>query len=459
MIRKRITAVLLLPVVFLTLLAAGSARADRGAESLNWPPVLVARDSGDFFLKPPEALALPEGVLIAQTPPVVDFMFFPGQGHPGRPWSVWGDGLAVGDHLYYTSIGDHLAAESPQDPRRGTAQVYEYNAQTRQLRLLVDIREFLEASGALDESHRYTPGKIHSRIDMGRDGWLYYSTHRGSLRRGTCDEYGFQGDWVFRTNPETGETAIVAAAPVEKHCIPAGMLDPERMIFYGGTAPGRDASEQGVRFFAWDVAEGKKLLEAADGFPRYAILSSSTGRVYWDGRRYDPVENTITPAPGAPPVRSATRETPQGIVYGTSGRSNIIWAFDVNSEEHVILGDGAVTPQTYVTSMVADPSGRYLYYVPGAHGRISTYGTPVVQYDVQSRRPKILAFLAHHYHQEYGYTPDGTFGLGLCAQGEKLYVSWNGTRGHGPDQSGSRYWDTCALTVIHIPASERRTDQ
>jgi hypothetical protein len=33
-------------------------------------------------------------------------------------------------------------------------------------------------------------------------------------------------------------------------------------------------------------------------------------------------------------------------------------------------------------------------------------------------------------------------------RGDKLYVTWNASR-------GSRAWDSCALTVVHIPESER----
>ena len=43
----------------------------------------------------------------------------------------------------------------------------------------------------------YSPAKIHSRVDLGSDGWLYCSTHRGSTRV-TTDEYHYQGDWIIR---------------------------------------------------------------------------------------------------------------------------------------------------------------------------------------------------------------------------------------------------------------------
>ena len=45
--------------------------------------------------------------------------------------------------------------------------------------------------------------------------------------------------------------------------------------------------------------------------------------------------------------------------------------------------------------------------------------------------------------------PRGTYSVALDAKGETLYITWNCSR-------GTKVWDSCALTVVHIPASERR---
>jgi hypothetical protein len=185
------------------------------------------------------------------------------------------------------------------------------------------------------------PSKIHSRVDLGSDGWLYYSTHRGSPTT-TIDRNGYKGDWILRTHPQTAKTEIVAAFPVDKHALPMSVLDPERLIFYGGTAPGKDAALQEVCFFAYDVRNRKMLFTSGGGPERCAILSSSTGKLYWDGKMYDPATDYKKGESAAPKVRSATRETPQGLVYGTSEHSADIWAFDVKSEKLVKIGNGAV---------------------------------------------------------------------------------------------------------------------
>src|SRR5262249_29004791 len=179
----------------------------------------VATDTAEEFLKAPAGLR--DGVTIAKTPPTVDFLYFPCQTYAGNPWSNWGDSLAA-NGKYYASVGDHLA---PQ----GNAFAYEHDPATKKFRLLADVRKIL----GLPDGH-YTPGKIHGRLDLGDDGCIYFSTHRGSTKV-TTDAYHYKGDWIVRVNVADGKAEIVAQGPVPKHCIPCSVLDPKRLIFYGGT--------------------------------------------------------------------------------------------------------------------------------------------------------------------------------------------------------------------------------
>jgi hypothetical protein len=413
---------------------------------LPYPPSLpggkafVTEESPDFLKPGPN---LREGVTIAKTPPKVDFLFYPEQNYPGNPWSHRSDGIVIGDK-YYSSSNDHLAP-------RGTAHLWEYDAATKKFRQLCDTTKFLESKKAFPESMNYRPGEMQSRIDMGSDGWLYYATDRGSPTV-TNDAHGYRGEWVLRTNPKTLETEIVATHPIPRHTIPASVLDPKRMILYCGTAPGKDAENQKVQFFALDIKSRKILKVDDDGPTRTLIFSKSTGRVYWEGKMYDPEKNTITPA-DVPHVRSATQETPQGIVYGTSGTKADIWAFDVKSGKLTQLGSGAVGKQEYIASIEADPTGRYLYYVPGAHGGASGDGTPIVQFDLKTKKKKVLGFLHALFWEKYGYALDGSFGSALDEKGERLFISWDGWRKGQP-----RGWESCSITVLHIPASERPTE-
>jgi hypothetical protein len=394
------------------------------------------------------SVPLRAGVAIARTAPRIDFLYYPEQTYPGNPWSVWGDGTAVAEK-YYSAIGDHAGPD-------GNAFVFEYDARSRALRTLLNVKKFL----GLPQEH-YTPGKIHSRIDMGRDGWLYFATHRGSTRV-TSDQYFFTGDWLLRTHPATGRTEIVTRGPVPKHSIPTGVLDPERLIFYGGTAAG-DPSDSTVMFFAYDT-RARKLLHAVPNGPyRYLILARSTGRVYYvneDGgplMRYDPAAGTPpVQIPGSIGIRAATQETPDGFVYTVSTRSDgTLWRFNTRTERIERIGEAAVGSQDYVTSIDVDPTGRYLYYIPGAHGGAERDGTPIVQFDVKTRTKKIIAFLHPFYRNKYGYVPLGTFSSALSPTGDTLYITLNGNR-LGPDRRGRYAFDTVALMVVHIPAAERQ---
>lgn len=419
--------------------------------SLTYPPALpngqeVVTDDGPELLKPPPTLK--EGVAVARTPPAIDFLFYPGQTYPGHPWSAWGDSLATGGK-YYASIGDHLAPS-------GNAFVYAYDPGAKSLRRIADVKQTL---GLPPED--YTPGKIHGRLDMGSDGWIYFSTHRGSTKV-TTDQYHYKGDWILRCDPRTQKAEVVVQGPVPKHCIPNSVLDPERMIFYGGTAPGNTGDDAaGIQFFAYDVKNHKLLYAGPNGPARSMIFARSTGRIYFVPGNAEGTLMRFDPAKGGPPVpvegshigvRAATQETSDGMVYTVSqaakGGESDIYAFNTRTEETKNLGPLSVGVESYVASLDADPTGRYLYYVPGAHGAADRDGSPIVQFDLKTRAKKVLAFLHPFYQAKYGFTPKGSYSSAVDPAGDKLYVTWNISR-------GSRAWDCVGLTVIHIPESER----
>lgn len=425
-------------------------KAKTKAAEVTFPPKLpdgkeFVTDTSDVFLK--SIATLKEGVTVAKTPPTIDFMFYPGQTYAGKPWSNWGDSLAV-NGKYYASVGDHLAPA-------GNGFVYEYDPATHKFRQLADIRKIIN----LPDGH-YTPGKIHGRLDMGDDGWIYFSTHRGSTRV-TTDQYHYKGDWILRCNPESGNAEVIVCGPVPKHCIPNSVLDPKRLIFYGGTAPGTGGDEEGIQFFAYDCRNHKVLYSGPDGPSRYMIFVRSNGRVY-----YTPAKTDVGPLfrydpdKGGPPVkvagtigiRAATQETPQGIVYTVSqagkGGEPTLFAFNTKTEEIQTLGPAAVGSRGYITTLDADPTGRYLYYLPGAHGGSEEDSSPLVQFDVKTKQKKIIAFMHPFYKDKYGCTLKGTYSSAVDPKGDKVYISWNVSR-------AGRVWDCCALAVVHIPESER----
>lgn len=153
-------------------------------------------------------------------------------------------------------------------------------------------------------------------------------------------------------------------------------------------------------------------------------------------------------------LRSATQETADGYVYTVSTRRDgSLWRVNTKTEQIEKIGQAAVGLADYVTSLDVDPSGRFLYDTPGAHGGSQLGGTPIVQFDTKLRTRKVIAFLHPSYLKKYGYVSLGTFGSALSLDGRTLYVTWNGNRG-GLTQ-GRYGFDTCRMTAIHIPASER----
>ncbi|MCA9269941.1 MAG: hypothetical protein KDA41_15780, partial [Planctomycetales bacterium] len=153
--------------------------------------------------------------------------------------------------------------------------------------------------------------------------------------------------------------------------------------------------------------------------------------------------------------RAASGETPQGKIYSVD--RDALWEFDVATEQAKFLGGTVVATQNYITSLDADPSGRYLYYIPGAHGGSERDGAPVVQYDTRTRRRKVLCFLHPAVQSRTGYVPIGTFGSAVSPTGDKLYVTWNGAHDVA-DATKKVPFRSVAMTVIHIPASERPVD-
>src|SRR5262245_22636306 len=127
--------------ILLILLPAGLAQKaqKKPANEPSFPPALpngqeIATDPSDLVLKRPATLRA--DVAVARMPPTVDFLYYPGQTYAGKPWSNWGDSLAV-NGKYYASIGDHLAPD-------GNAFVYEYDPGAKKFKQLVDLRKLLK---------------------------------------------------------------------------------------------------------------------------------------------------------------------------------------------------------------------------------------------------------------------------------------------------------------------------
>ncbi|MFC1693670.1 hypothetical protein ACFL1R_09215 [Candidatus Latescibacterota bacterium] len=442
-LRFRKKLVVYLSIVLLFKSVTAFAADEPSFKPLPLPLGEIVTYTSEQFLVPPDSLAGGD-FTIAKTPPTVDFAFYPEQTYSGNPWSVWGDNIMVGD-TWYSAVGDHL----------WNCYLYAYNPEEKKLKTVLDVKKLLKQP----EGH-YTPAKVHSRIDLGSDGWLYFSTHRGSSKY-TTDQYFYQGDWILRFNPKTVKAEVVSHGPVGKESIPVSVLDPDRLFFYGGT-------QQSKLFFAYDAKKHKLLYKSAEneGPYRYMMFSKTTGYVYFLNedyaplRRYDPETNKITVVDTKLGLRSATMETPQGYIYTVATRGDgRIFRFDVKTEEAQEIGNAALTGPgyktlAYVTTIDADPTGTYLYYCAGnAHGHSDRGGSPIVQFNVKTGEKKVLAFLYPFFEQKHHFICEGTFGSVLSPDADVLYVTWMGKR-TDKEQTRRTEW-YCAMTAIHIPESER----
>jgi len=398
----------------------------------------------------PSLLTPPPGLTgdfdVAATAPELDFAFFPNQWDGARLWSAWGDAICASDGRFYASIGDHAGPH-------GTTYVYRVAPDTRRIDLIIDYNAVVGAS-----PDRYTPGKIHAPICEGRDRALYVLGYRGSIRYATA-ENGFQGDWLLRYSLADGRVENLGI-PVPGASAPTMAACPTTDIVVGLSAPGKPTEADGNRFFAYDYAERRLRFAAGPGSQlNRAVAVAADGKVFYDsGGRfmcYDPVANKVTPTevalPGDGTLRAASTPGPTGVIYCFS-KDGVVFAFDPKQRSVSVLVKAFVVGRLYITSCELSPDGRYLYYIPSAHGKSWKHGTALVQLDVVTKRRKVLAFLNATVREQKNYNLGGTYGLALSKDGSRLFVNFNGA----PVDRKRNDFGLCAAMIVHIPASERR---
>ena len=155
-------------------------------------------------------------------------------------------------------------------------------------------------------------------------------------------------------------------------------------------------------------------------------------------------------------MRSATRMDGQGYFHGSTHKTNQLISFNPGKKKLRTHGPTWGHGQ-YTTVMVLSPDGKYLYYLPGAHGKAWTFGTPVIQFDLHSKTRKVLAFLGPAMEDAFGYVPGGTYGVKLSPDGSTLYVNFNGHLADPirPAKHRPIGFGLCSFAAIHIPKAER----
>jgi len=209
-------------------------------------------------------------------------------------------------------------------------------------------------------------------------------------------------------------------------------------------------------FVAYDVAQRRVVYSGNEdihtGFRCIAV--DRDGNAYFSVNetglaKYDPRANTVTVLPVrlSASLRAATRQAADGWIYGaTNTPDNRLFRFRPQTNELEDIG----TAWGYTTSMVLDPTERYVYFVPGAHGNSFRMGTPVVRFDVATREPTVVAFLNDFYENTYGFRLGGTYALDLDREGRRLFINMNAVDLARDPAARSGFGDP-AVFVVHLP--------
>lgn len=457
--------------VVLGSLLIASVSATAGEDAPDWPPALKGAKDGTVTLQSDRFLHVPDSVetarkkegsvpfVVAKTPPTVQLAFHRDLGPDAvkrRLWSSWGDICLASDGRVYCALGDH------GDEAKGDARcfLHRWDPRRQVLERIVDMNVVVPP-----QSGQPAWSKVHARIDEGTDGIIYFSCTLNDGNRAGQPAYHWNerlpGGQLYQFDPKTGKTSVCASLP-PKRCTATSMLDRERNIWWCNLEAGT-----GNALWGLDLKTKKPVFQAPDGsmgFNRNFALARD-GSVYLNGKdgsisRYDPAKKEIVPTKSAfeksPGMRSSSRESKAGWIYGTTHGSGQLFRYRPAEDKLEMLG-ATWLMNDYVTVTELSPDERFVYYLPGAHGKAVQSGTPVVQYEIATGKRKVLAFLAEAFEKEHDYVPAGTYGIKISADGSTLYVNFNG---HAGDRTRPRSmrpngFGLCGFAAIQIPKAER----
>ncbi len=443
------------------------------AETIAWPPSwpdgsrgTAQLETSDFLVIPPEVLeqSPKEGAApftVARRPPRIELAYHDDLPNPalnGTGWSAWGDICVASDGRVYSGIGDH-----GNNQTGAFCFIYRWDPTLSRLQKVVDVN-------AVAPPKPGTPywSKVHARIVEDADGGILFLCTLNDGGRAYAFEWTPErpGAPIFRLDPKTDELTIIGHLPGQ--CTATTLADPKRRILYvmlEGKFAGANAfaafdlaTRQFVFISPYDaVSQNRNMALARDG----SVFFNGKGPALW---KYDPDKRTIFPTPmafaGGAFMRASTEETQDGWIYGVTFagkevRPNL-FRFSPTNQIVEMLGPDFLSGD-YTTVAALSPDARFVYYLPGAHGSAWKIGTPVVQFDIQTKVRKVIAFLRDPCKSHFGYVPAGTYGVKLSADGSTLYVNLNGHaddpyRLPGMHPTG---FGLTAFAAIHIPPEER----
>jgi sugar lactone lactonase YvrE len=442
-------------------------------DPLVWPPPLRGAKNGTVTLRSERFLEVPEFVAkaqkaqkqdgtaaytVAKEAPTVDLTFHSNLGPNAagrRLWSSWGDICLATDGKVYCGIGDH------GDDAGGDARcfLYVWDPVAKTLAQIIDMNRVITP-----QQGQPAWSKVHAKIDQGSDGKIYFSCTLNDGNRANAGNFrwtkNLPGGQLYQYDPAKRQTAVVATLPNAPRCTATSLYDRARNTWWCNLEVGGNA------LYGLDLGSRKPVFQSADGavaFNRNFAIDRA-GNLYFNGPsanlwKYDRGTNRIAQSKSnfgkSPGMRSSTRESRNGQIFGTTHGTGLLWRYTPARDELTMLGPCWLTGD-YVTVAELSPDERFVYYLPGAHGQATRSGTPVIQYDLANNRRKVIAFLARAFETGHDYVPAGTYGIKISADGGTLYVNFNGhpTR-NLPKHLRPNGFGLCAFAAIHIPRSER----
>jgi hypothetical protein len=233
---------------------------------------------------------------------------------------------------------------------------------------------------------------------------------------------------------------------------------PNRRIRYAGYLP------QGMRWF-WRTM----LVDEETGFVYSTNNLPSETAVHFI--RFEPIKNRFFKMNSKVPpnritgkygqMRAHTKQkTKDGafiavISADTAGSGGELFKFYPAEDRIEDLGLCWEGDNRYTASLALSPDEKYLYYIPAAHGKTYLEGAPLVQFNLETQKRKVIAFLFPFFYDKYGYIPGGTYSISLDEKGESLIILLNGAFSEYTQDGRDTFGDP-SLMVVHIPASERQ---
>jgi len=422
----------------------------------------VSLRSADFLVTPEsvQTAARQEGAAaftVATAQPTVDLAYHQNLGPDAigrRLWSSWGDIAVASDGRVYCGIGDH-GNDVGGDAR---CFLYRWDPRRRVLEQVVDMNRVVPP-----QMGQPAWSKVHARIDEGPDNKIYFSCTLNDGNRAVQPAYRWTerlpGGQLYRFDPQNGQTSVVASLP-RPRCTATSLLDRQRNIWWCNLEGGGNA------LWGLSLETRRAVFQGPDGSVHFNrnFAVARDGSVYFNGKggiwKYDAaarrIAQTRSTFAGSPGMRSSTRESRDGCIYGTTQGTGQLFRYRPARDELQLLGPAWLRGD-YVTVCELSPDDRFLYYLPGAHGQAVRHGTPVIQYEIATGRRKVLAFLARAFEQAHDYVPAGTYGVKISADGGTLYVNFNGHAADRirPASMRPNGFGLTSFAAIHIPRAER----